>query len=679
MNEKDIDLTALENADDETLELMAEKYSALGNEKMDDLFARSLAEFHSRSNSDYRNIIQSSQSFRQQGTVPDNNADAAETPAVQNTEIINKHGTVFESRTTEYFEIGDENELVDFPGVKENGIRQNASLPTEKTDGVLTERTEHRCIRRIDEFFESDGDKNDLRQHQTKNNATTGENTVSPKKTDGNHASVNNNSPAAVNGRDIRKTSETAAESHNGIDRILENYVAELNSIKIVGTDDVLGKGREKSYENKNKKEKNDSVYSGSRNVRVKESSFEWLTNKTDPQKVDDEEKDNIFARSIQKYIDRIRDDNAQTETEFNIEIYKKSLWRKYASVAAGAVLLIGICGGTYMHIRNDPRRYDSESSSFDSNDNGYSKNEQKGILTVQDVIFDDVAFTSAVFSPHLFYASSSEILQIENLLTSSKWVDLGALVSREQGAVIYIYNGNEPIKIELFADNRLLLNNERMFRSDKDILSPIKEIIADASSDESRYMVWCDEEKLESGKIWGISGTPKMFEKPTFFDDVKKESNYIERSILDSGTITSDIRTISEETDDFVIGKIKDISYTEKPNGKYPVYTMLSVEMTYSRKSSFTYGETIKICLPGGFRSSKAKGGVLYYHEYALSGEEPIIGEKYGFFVNYDADGDCYAPYSEYGMLYYTGHYFYQRVGVEYKCWTQNEIFNLH
>ncbi|WP_141630227.1 hypothetical protein [Ruminococcus flavefaciens] len=149
-----------------------------------------------------------------------------------------------------------------------------------------------------------------------------------------------------------------------------------------------------------------------------------------------------------------------------------------------------------------------------------------------------------------------------------------------------------------------------------------------------------------------------------------------------------------AENSDNIIFGKVGGITYESKGG---TAYTRIALLAAGDVRGQVSEGEKVIVDLVGGYISYKDKAGELlnmtggkygdgtnmteeementYYHEIVESGEVPIIGKEYAFFVGAKGKDSYEVIGLEYGILYKHGSSYIQRTRQGYNIYTLDEL----
>ncbi|SHM60596.1 hypothetical protein [Ruminococcus flavefaciens] len=203
-----------------------------------------------------------------------------------------------------------------------------------------------------------------------------------------------------------------------------------------------------------------------------------------------------------------------------------------------------------------------------------------------------------------------------------------------------------------------------------------------------------------KNGEVWAniISVPEKIFEAPTLPDELKgkhiREYEPICEYVFDLEKIEND----AAHADNLIIGTVDSISYKTElfEHGGTP-YTQIDVTVTDDIAGKVSVGDKVSIATGGGYISLREmRGDDLYntggkygdginmteeeidneyYHEIVFSGEVPIIGKEYAFFVSEGKNGLYSSVGNEFGMLYKCGKVYIQRNSNGYSLFELDDI----
>ena len=172
------------------------------------------------------------------------------------------------------------------------------------------------------------------------------------------------------------------------------------------------------------------------------------------------------------------------------------------------------------------------------------------------------------------------------------------------------------------------------------------------------------------------LSPPDDFFEEAPLTDELRGKNIIDMTPIYEFAYDYSVLDNITANADNIIIGRVNGISYKALTyeSGGTP-YTQIDVTVSEDAAGKLQSGEKVSIYMLGGYISMRDRTGDTlyktggkygdgismteeeidntYYHEIIDSGEVPIAGNEYAFFVTNNEDGTYSAPGHEYGILY--------------------------
>jgi len=203
-----------------------------------------------------------------------------------------------------------------------------------------------------------------------------------------------------------------------------------------------------------------------------------------------------------------------------------------------------------------------------------------------------------------------------------------------------------------------------------------------------------------KDGKVWNnlISVPDNIFKAPTLPDELKGKHIREYEPIYEYAFDFEKIENDAEQAENLIIGTVDSISYkTEVFHHGGTPYTQIDVTVTGDIAGKVSEGDKVSIITGGGYISMRELSGENlyktggkygdginmteeeidneYYHEKVFSGEVPIIGSEYAFFVSEVENGLYNSVGQEFGMLYKCENVYIQRNSSGYSFYDLEDL----
>lgn len=394
-----------------------------------------------------------------------------------------------------------------------------------------------------------------------------------------------------------------------------------------------------------------------------------------------------MFNRSEELFREKSsKDKKAPSTVVSGVDIYHRPVWSKILAAASAIMLLAGaVTGGMYIVKNFGTGHYDTSGSE-------YVKKAPFG-----DISESRIRFTSPAYFPYLYEASPETVKSLAEAFNVSEWEEIKSDIPRPDGecTLVYVNNNGQNIRLEFYGESvaDCEINGKiTKYRVSEDVFAAVyKAANPEDTKELSGNLIWSKIEDLTPEGAWKNNEPvpEKIFEEPGLPDE------FIDKEIIDyEGEYHfaydfTDTEQNAAYSDDLIIGKVNGISYKSR-NGV--AYTQIEVTVSEDITGKVIEGDNISLELAGGYvsvldtmiRSDIPPNDSLlknhdientYYHEIAGSGQLPIIGKEYAFFVSCRGEGSYNINGQNYGMLYKCDNLFIQSSEMGFNFYDMEDL----
>lgn len=384
------------------------------------------------------------------------------------------------------------------------------------------------------------------------------------------------------------------------------------------------------------------------------------------------------------------------TEVVMGVDIYHRSVWRKVLAAVSVLILIAGIgTGGAFM-LKSIKNNNDVLSEQESTSDSQITQNESA--TPFGDISGGRVRFMTTAYAPYLLDTDPETVKELAEVFDTGEWeqIDSDTLISDGETAIVYVNDNVQPFRLVFYADNTVdyeLNNNIVRYRVSENITSMVYSEAKQTNEALVSHLIPCRMEDLTPDGVWKNNEVlpEKIFEVP---DELSGKDIIENHPLYEYAFDFQDINKTAVNSDNLIIGKVDGISF--EPRGGV-AYTQISITVSRDISESLADGERVKVELVGGYISLReATGDTLYktggkygdgismteeeidntyYHEIVESGELPIIGKEYAFFVHGKGEVSYNNVGLEYGILYKCDNLYIQRNDQGYNFYDLDEL----
>lgn len=408
---------------------------------------------------------------------------------------------------------------------------------------------------------------------------------------------------------------------------------------------------------------------------------------------VSDSDREKLFCKSERLYEERVTENDLDSDDNVSgVDVYRRPMWKKTLAIASAAVLavVIGI-GGVHMlnaHKQDNIMTETSESQ------------EEAPAAPFGDISDGRVRFMTSAYAPYLLEADADAVKQLAEAFNSSAWeeADADAEIPDGEATAVYVYNNGQPFRLVFYGDRTV------DYESGGELLKyRFSGTAADAvhtfaaPEDYNGKLIWCRPDSITPESVWeNNEPVPEtIFEIPAVPEEMEGKNIINCTPMFEYAYDIQKIENNALDSDNVIIGRVNDISYLSE-NGL--AKTKINITVTGDLAGAVSEGEAVIAELYGGYISMRdqldeitewAAGGKYgdgtdmsdeeidntCYYEIVESGELPIIGKEYAFFVSAKRKGAYQIIGQEYGILYKSGNIYIQRNDQGYNFYSLDEL----
>lgn len=390
---------------------------------------------------------------------------------------------------------------------------------------------------------------------------------------------------------------------------------------------------------------------------------------------------------------------NADNTEVSGVDVYHRPVWRKVLAAASVLILIAGIGTGGVLMLKIIKNNNDVLSELESTSESQVTQNESAAPFG--DISGGRIRLMTTAYAPYLLDTEPETVKKLAEVFNKGEWeqIDSDTPVSDGETAIVYVNDNVQPFRLVFYEDNTAdyeLNNNIVRYRVSESITSKVYSEAGQTNEALVSHLIPCRTEDLTHDGVWKNNEVmpEKIFEAsdtPTELSDKDIIENH---PLYDYAFDFQDIKKDAVNSDNIIIGKVNSISF--EPRGG-TAYTQISITVSEDISGSLANGEQVKVELVGGYISLReATGDTLYktggkygdginmteeeinntyYHEIVESGELPIIGKEYAFFVH----GKGVESYNnvglEYGILYKCDNLYIQRNDQGYNFYDLDEL----
>jgi len=405
-----------------------------------------------------------------------------------------------------------------------------------------------------------------------------------------------------------------------------------------------------------------------------------------------DKEKERLFA----KCEERMGSSSAGVENGTSVsgvETYHRPIWRNALAVAASVVLIAGVCTGGALMMKNLGGSSVTDPTASTETTKALAIEEIVPAAPFGDISGGRVRFLTAAYAPYVYDTfDEGTAAVLADVFNNSVWEELPADTPRPDGesTSVYVNNGGQRFRLEFCADNTAAYENNGVttrYRVSEEASSLVHSLAhptepADALQG---HLIWCKTEDLTPDGVWkNNEAVPEtIFEAAPIPEELEGRKVIDNYPLYDYAFDIRDINQIAENCDDLITGRVEKISYRVQRSGFISTPdTIITVTVTGDTAGRYSAGDTVDIATAGGYVSmwdmlegqieEHGRSNIAMtdeeidsqcYHVIVESGEVPIVGKEYAFFVADDTSGGLSSTGFEYGMLYKCDNTYIQRV----------------
>lgn len=391
---------------------------------------------------------------------------------------------------------------------------------------------------------------------------------------------------------------------------------------------------------------------------------------------IDDSKKESLFDKSQKLYLERTKEiqNNDTTETVVSgVDVYRRPVWRKLLAAAAALLLVAGIGAGGAVLLNNMRNTPDTAMTSTDEN------------APFGDISNEKIRLMTTAYAPALLEISEDSTKKLADAFNFYTWEAIWEASNIEtpvpdgESYTLFVYNSGQPFRLTFYADNtveyesgenktKYRVSNE-IYRAAVDAAYPVLKNIDDISD----QFVLCAIEDLTVEGVWKHTIPMNMFKTPDVPDELKGKNVIEYKPIICYVANFSMLENVAEYSDNIIIGRVDGISYRTVGEREDSAETILNITVSGDINGDASAGDNINIITRGGFYS-KSSTGNTWYREIVGSGELPIVGKEYAFFVSKGERG-YHVTGSDQGMLYRADDTYVRNSDSGYEYFTLDEL----
>lgn len=392
-----------------------------------------------------------------------------------------------------------------------------------------------------------------------------------------------------------------------------------------------------------------------------------------------------LYERSEQIYHEKSAENEAESVS--GVEKYRRLIWRKIGTFAAVIALVGGICAGGILIFRNTP------SASLPVSEEVSETALARAIAPFGDIHDGRIRFLTPAYAPYLLDISSEDTDELAGLFNFwlGEEADSDAPYPDGEQIIAYIENDGSHFRLVFYSDNTMDCEkdgNTVRYKVTDEIAETVHRLAHPTEQNIMEHLIPCRSEDINVDGVWkNNEPVPEnIFEAPEIPDELKNCEIIDYEPLYEYAYDFENIQENAAHAANIIIGRVDSISYESRCG---VAYTQVNITVTGDALHKVQTGENVCIETVGGFVSQHEKtaevnrmsgssfvGDDTYYHEITKSGEVPIIGREYAFFVDGGQDAAKYGIVGlEYGMLYKCDNLYIQRNSQGFNYYDLDEL----
>lgn len=401
---------------------------------------------------------------------------------------------------------------------------------------------------------------------------------------------------------------------------------------------------------------------------------------------IPDKDISRLYAKSEEKYRSKKSSVSENDKAEkISVITYKKPVFIKILAIASCILLIAGITTAVLKNQNIKPIPSDTSSHT----------NTEKNLLSPFGDISDcQVRCVSISYNPYILKTSSETSETLSEIFNSEEWTETDEDMMEGETGIVYVKGSDKLFRLTFgsplivqYYDGENSINykvSKKIWEAGLSTACPENisgRLIPSKPDDLTLEGLWKNNEPCPD-KIFVPYDTP---------DEFKGKNVLNNEPLYEFAYDISNIEYVGENSDNIVTGKvtgIKSNAYGTYENGKQAV-TNISVLVSDDAAGKFKEGDTIVLTMLGGYISERDLIGQVRemtggkygeakdkksdeeidstcIHEIVGSGEIPITGKEYAFFVSGKSD-EYYISGEENGILYKCDNIYIHRNGNFY------------
>lgn len=385
---------------------------------------------------------------------------------------------------------------------------------------------------------------------------------------------------------------------------------------------------------------------------------------------VDDSKKERLFDKSQKLYLERTREiqNNDTTGTVVSgVDVYRRPVWRKFLAAAAALLLVAGIGAGGAVLLNNMRNTPDTAMTSTDVN------------APFGDISNEKIRLMTTAYAPALLEISEDTTKKLADAFNFYTWEAIENETLVHDGGetfTFFVYNSGQPFRLTFYDENTVEYEsgeNKMIYRVSNEICSAAVDAahpVLTGIDDISDQLVLCAIDDLTVEGVWKYTIPMNMFKTPDVPDELKGKNIIEYKPITCYAADFSLLENVAAYSDNIIIGRVESISYRAADDQKDSAETILNITVSSDIKGKVSKGDSISIITRGGFYSIYD----TWYREVVGSGELPIVGKEYAFFVSNGERGYSVIG-NDNGMLYKADDTYVYRSDSGYEYFTLDEL----
>lgn len=395
------------------------------------------------------------------------------------------------------------------------------------------------------------------------------------------------------------------------------------------------------------------------------------LTEKYPP--VSENDIDRLYEKSEKIYHEKSAE--APMESVSGVETYHRPIWSKIGTFAAVIALIAGIGAGGMLLFRNKPSA--SQSVSEDISETALAS----AIAPFGDIHDSRIRLLTNAYTPFLLEISAEDTAELAGLFNFwvSEEADSNAPYPDGERIIAYIDTDGSHFRLIFYGDNTMDCEKDECtvrYKLTEEIAETVHKLAHPTEQETiTEHLIPCKFENITVDGVWeNNEPIPEyIFEEPEIPDKLKDREMTEYEPLYEYAWDMENIYENAANAANIIVGRVDSISYEPRCG---VAYTQINITVTDDALDIVQAGENVCIETVGGYISGFEKTAEInrmsgtdladdgtYYHEIVGSGEVPIIGKEYAFFVNSGCDASNYGIVGlEFGMLYKCDNLYIQR-----------------